>query len=81
MSKEVKFAQGIRVFSPNGNAPSFVKGQLLINKRELGDWLHSQEDEIRIDILESKKGGWYTAVSSYKPKSQPEDTGIDKLPF
>ncbi len=29
-----KFPQGVRVFAPKENAPSFVKGQLIINPKE-----------------------------------------------
>ena len=35
-----KFPQGVRVFAPKENAPSFVKGQLIINPKELFEWFN-----------------------------------------
>ena len=83
-----KFPQGIRVFAPRENAPSFVKGQIIITPNDLFQWLKDNPDlltdyqgnkQLKISILERKHGGgWNTVVDTYKPQSN----GPDKdLPF
>lgn len=39
-----KFPKGVRVFAPRENAPSFVKGQLIIQPNELFQWLKENPD-------------------------------------
>ena len=68
MSKQVVFVEGMRAFKPNAKAPSYVKGNLKINRYELMMWLDKQPEEINIDLKESQKGGYYLSVSDYKPK-------------
>jgi hypothetical protein len=83
-----KFPQGIRVFAPRENAPSFVKGQIIITPNDLFQWLKDNPElltdyqgnkQLKISILERKDGGgWNTVVDTYKPQSN----GPDKdLPF
>ena len=83
-----KFPQGIRVFAPRENAPSFVKGQIIITPNDLFQWLKDNPDlltdyqgnkQLKISILERKDGGgWNTVVDTCKPQSN----GPDKdLPF
>ena len=72
-----KFPKGVRVFAPRENAPSFVKGQLIIQPNELFQWLKENPDlltdyqgnkQLKISILERKDGGgWNTVVDTYKP--------------
>ncbi|MDE2098357.1 MAG: hypothetical protein KGL39_13975 [Patescibacteria group bacterium] len=70
------FPQGIRVWPPHANAPDFIKGALVINAPELGLWMSKQPNaEIRLDIKESKKGGWYLQLNTYKPKSEKPQGG------
>ena len=70
---DIKFVDGLRIFKPRENAPEFVKGNLLLTKTQLIQWLSSQQnEEIRIDILESKeKGTWYGKVNDFKPQVDP----------
>jgi hypothetical protein len=65
-----KFVPGMRVFSPNERTPSFIKATLAINKQELMDWLIEQEDQIKIDIKESKSGNsWFAEINTFKSKT------------
>lgn len=83
-NKQQVFVNGLRIFPPSGRTPAWVKGSLLINKSELMNWLDSQKDnEIRIDIKESKSGDkWYTSVSDFKPgpREERQKPGISGFP-
>lgn len=63
------FPQGIRFFAPNENAPSFVKGNILINRDELVEWVMKQKDTVRLDLKESKEGKLYLSINNYEPKA------------
>ena len=68
MSNDKEFPDGIMVFKPREGAPSFVKGAILLKKSELINWLNTKHDEeIRLDILESQNGKYYSCVNDYKP--------------
>ena len=80
-----EFVEGLRVYRPNDNAPAFVKADVVITRKELGNWLRGQDkDQIRLQLLESKKGVWYFAVNTFesgeKP-TDPTDDGQDPVPF
>jgi hypothetical protein len=68
--KTMIFPEGIRVFAPGDNAPGWIKGQILLNKNELIQWLRTQENEVRLDIKQSKKGSWYMSVSDFTPQEK-----------
>lgn len=73
--KHTVFVNGLRVFKPGDNVPTFIKANLVINKKEMSEWLKTQPDEIRIDIKESRdKGTWYSAVNNFVPKESPQPT-------
>ena len=77
---EPKFIDGLRVWPPHERAPEFVKGAITIYRGDLINWLQNQRDNvIRLDVKESKKGGWYAQVNDYKPKQSGEDPG-DSMP-
>ena len=80
---EKKFVDGLRVFKPRDNAPEFVKANLVIKKSELEAWLRNQGEEVRIDILESREGKWYSAVNEYKKADAPDygDAPPMEVPF
>ena len=81
-----KYPKGIRVFGPKENAPTFVKGQIIITPKEFLDWIKENADlltdykgekQIRLSLLERKDGqGLNLVVDTYKPK-----TNEDGLPF
>jgi hypothetical protein len=81
---ENKYPQGIRLFGPKENAPSFVKGQMIITPKEFLEWIKANPDflteykgekQIRLQLLERKDGkGLNLVVDTYKPKE-------DGLPF
>ena len=76
------FPKGVRVFAPKENAPSFVKGQIIISPNELFTWLKENPDvltdykgakQLKLSITERKDGsGWNTLVDTYKPKNEPD---------
>ena len=81
---DVKFVEGIRVFAPNPKAPSFVKGNIKIDKVALMRWLEDQSEIINVDIKESQKGAWYLSVNEYVKPSEPKivkPNEPDGLPF
>jgi hypothetical protein len=88
METKLKFVEGIRVYGPGKNTPSFVKANLNFNSNELMVWLNSQPENFVVDIKESKNGKYYMAVSEFTPKAKPEyvpdmpvDEPTDGLPF
>jgi hypothetical protein len=81
------YPKGVRVFGPKENAPSFIKGQIIITPSELFDWLKANSDllndykgtkQLRLTLMERKDGtGLNVSVDTYKPKND-----IDKdLPW
>lgn len=72
------FPQGIRVFKPKENAPSFVKGQIIIHPNDFFTWLKANpevltdykgEKQLKLSLLERKDGnGLNVQVDTYKPK-------------
>jgi hypothetical protein len=79
--QKIVFPEGLRVFAPGNNAPDWVKGQLLVNKNELVQWLRNQDSEIRLDIKQSKKGSWYLSVSDFTPQEKGFFKKSDFNPF
>ncbi len=73
------YPKGIRVFGPKENAPSFIKGQIIITHSELFDWLKANPDllndykgtkQLRLTLMERKDGtGLNVSVDTYKPKN------------
>lgn len=61
-----EFVGGIRVFTPNEKTPDFIKFSGIINKAELLEWIRTQPSEIKFNVKESKKGGFYMAVDNWK---------------
>lgn len=80
MSKQQVFVNGLRCFKPNDSAPNFIKANLVINKKEMSEWLKTQPDEIRIDIKESRdKGTWYSSVNNYVPRETTTSPSYSNL--
>jgi hypothetical protein len=70
------FAEGIRFFRPRENAPEFVKGQIVIERQTLIDFIkrNGNDDIVRLDLLKSKdKGTLYLTLSTWKPTQKKED--------
>lgn len=75
---ENKYPKGIRVFGPKPNAPTFVKGQIIITPNELVSWLkehpevlteYQGQKQLKLSLLERKDGnGLNVQVDTYKPK-------------
>ncbi len=63
----MNFPEGIRAFKPNEKAPEFVKANLLITG-EFMEWFQkeSSNGEVRLELLESKKGSYYLSKNEHK---------------
>lgn len=77
MADDMQFVDGLIVKAPHERAPDFVKASISINVESLGKWLREQYKAgntawINVDVKESKKGTWYAAVSTFKPKAKEE---------
>jgi hypothetical protein len=70
------FPDGLRVFKPHEKAPDFVKANIEIEKAKLIEWLKGQPDTVKLQIKESKKGGYYAAINDYQGAKASDD-----LPF
>ena len=79
-----KLAKGLYAFTPNENAPDWVKMDLSVNVDQFVEWLQSQEKNdkgsVRITIAEGKSGKLYGKFNDYKPKESTEESTND-LPF
>jgi len=82
---DIDFIDGLFVKAPHENAPDFVKAQISIKRKDLGNWLRGKDDEwINIQVKESKKGKWYAEVDNWKPEkkaNQPKPDDDDKPPY
>jgi len=86
-----EFVGGLIVKAPRDNAPDFVKCQISIKRKDLGNWLRGKDDDwINIDVKESKQGKWYAEVNTWKPdqdkSGRPEQPAAppsfdDDIPF
>ena len=80
--KSVIFVEGIRFFKPRENAPTWIKGNVVITLSELRDFIkkHDIKDQLRIDLCKSeKKGTYYWTLNTWKPtlKTPPEAINLD----
>ena len=80
------FAQGIRTFKPNDNAPDFVLGTLVITPNDLFAWMkgegkehlttYKESKQIRFQVTKAREGGIVIAVDTFKPtEKKQESTG------
>lgn len=86
-----QFIPGLRIFPPKGKTPDFIKFNGILTKKELMDFLKTVDsDELRFQVKESKKGGYYVEIDTWNPDTaEPMDTGsnfvgavpTDDLPF
>ncbi len=68
---DIKFVDGLIIKAPNDKTPDFIKMQISINRKSLGNWLRAETDEwISIDIKESRAGKLYASVNEWKPDAQ-----------
>lgn len=64
------FAEGIRFFKPSEKAPKSIKGNMIINLKELLAFAASNniEDVMKIDLRKSEtKGTYYFSLNTWKP--------------
>lgn len=69
-----KFVQGMRFFKAREGAPEFVKGNIVIEKKEFVEFLNTcMTDTVRIDLLKSKeKGTLYLTLNTFNPMTKPK---------
>lgn len=81
-----KYPKGLMAFKPNEKAPIFVKASVLINPKELYDWIKENNDclteykgqkQLKLQLLESDKGLYFN-VDTYKPK---QTNTFEETPF
>jgi len=97
MAQEKIYPKGIIAFSKNEKQPDFVKGSVIINPRELVDWIkenpqllteYKDQKQLKLQLLEGQKGLYFT-VDTYKktetstPAPAPSTSSAqpDDLPF
>ena len=70
------FPDGLTWKDPAEKAPTWIKGQIHVNAAKLTQWLQSnpglisERGYIVFDLKESKKGGLYFSVNTWKPTKQ-----------
>ena len=90
-------AEGIRFFSKLKTQPDFVKGQIVITIKDLLAFVNANDNltseyngskQLKLQLLESKKGTLYLAVDTFKPTAKDGGNGgfthntyPDDLPF
>lgn len=77
--KEMIFAKGIRFFKPRENAPKSIKGNIVIDLKELREFIKEQDitETLRIDLRKSEeKGTYYFSLNTWKPKPKED---IDEI--
>ncbi len=69
-----KFVTGMRFFKAREGAPEFVKGNIVIEKKEFVEFLNTcMTDTVRIDLLKSKeKGTLYLTLNTFNPMKRDE---------
>jgi len=74
------FVNGLRVFKPNEKAPDFVKANLVINCKELVEFMRANhtDGQIRIDIKLAKTGNLYAELNTWKREKQDHPFGKGK---
>ena len=83
MENKVIFVDGLNVFTPNENAPDWIKADMVINPTQLVKWLRENDQylkegkrglELRLQIKQSAQGKLYASVDTYQPKLKEEVT-------
>jgi len=70
------FVEGIRFFKPRENAPSWIKGNVVITLSELREFIKKNDvkDQMRIDLCKSdKKGTYYFTLNTWNPMKREEE--------
>jgi hypothetical protein len=86
------FMEGIRCFPKRENQPDFVIGSMVITIADVLTFFNTRKDlvsqyngkdQMKLQLLKSKGGGFYLAVDTYKPSGNTVDTNQDSdlLPF
>jgi hypothetical protein len=71
------FPDGIRIYSPSPNAPSYIKGNVEIDVTLLIPFLNGnhRNGKVRLQLKESQKGGLYLQLDTYvSPKEKDIET-------
>ena len=83
MENKVIFVDGLNAYTPNDNAPDWVKASMVINPSKLVKWLQQNDDylkegkhglELRLQIKQSAQGKLYASVDTYEPKLKEDVT-------
>lgn len=68
------FINGLRVFKPHEKAPDFIKANLVINCKELVEYMRANhtDGQMRVDIKLAKTGNLYAELNTFK-KGEKQD--------
>jgi hypothetical protein len=78
MDKKTIFADGIIFQDPHEKAPQFIKFELVINPQKFVEFMRANMEYttpkgwMKIVAKESKKGGIYFELDTWKPTPKPE---------
>jgi hypothetical protein len=78
MNKEAIFPDGIRIYTPSPNAPTYIKGNVEIDVSQLVPFLNGnhKNGKVRLQLKESQKGTLYLQLDTYV---SPKDKDIDAI--
>jgi len=85
MSEEKVYADGLRTFARNANAPTWILGQLVIDLNEFVSWANSHPEyqseykgkkQLRMDISTCKDGRPSLYVNTFGLGRATDETGI-----
>lgn len=68
---ELEFPHGLRVYKPT--APDFIIADIDIEISDLMAWLHARGSKVKLQIRQSKNGGYYCCVNDYKERQQQQE--------
>ncbi len=76
MPEEKIFPNGFIFKEPKATQPEFVKGTVSIKCDDFKKFMDEHESNgwINIDLLESRKGQYYSALNTWKPKGSSGET-------
>ena len=92
MAETKIYPKGIRLFPKHANAPTFVKGSIVLTPNELFAWLkenkqhlteYNGQKQLKLQLLENEKG-LYVTVDTWKktaPVSPKQEPTKSDLPF
>lgn len=75
MENTKQFIDGMRIFGAKQGAPEWIKGQIVVECKELVEFMRKNhtEGKMRIDIKQGKSGNLYLELNTWKPENKPNN--------